>query len=203
LKKPQYSGDVAAALAMAATLHRCQLRKGTSTPYLAHLLGVTALVWEYAGDEEQAIAALLHDAVEDQGGAPTLERIRLGFGDRVAGIVDACTDTDEEPKPPWLERKKRYLAHVSDVREDALIVSMADKLYNVRAILADYRTLGDGVWDRFNAGKTDVLWYYRALVNAFRTRTSGVLLDHLDGAVTELEDAVGEMRRSTADGSGS
>ena len=143
LKKPQYSGDVAAALAMAATLHRCQLRKGTSTPYLAHLLGVTALVWEYGGDEEQAIAALLHDAVEDQGGAPTLERIRLGFGDRVAGIVEACTDTDEEPKPPWMERKKRYVAHISDVREDALIVSMADKLYNVRAILADYRTLGD------------------------------------------------------------
>lgn len=189
-EEPQYSGDVAAALAMAATLHRSQVRKGTSIPYLAHLLGVTALVWEYGGDEEQVIAALLHDAVEDQGGAPTLERIRLRFGDRVAEIVDACTDTDETPKPPWLERKKRYVAHISDVREDSLIVSMADKLYNVRAILADYRTQGDGVWDRFKAGKTDVLWYYRALVTAFRKRASGVLLDNLDAAVTELEDEV-------------
>jgi len=104
--------------------------------------------------------------------------------------VDACTDTDETPKPPWLERKKRYVAHISDVREDSLIVSMADKLYNVRAILADYRTQGDGVWDRFKAGKTDVLWYYRALVTAFRKRASGVLLDNLDAAVTELEDEV-------------
>jgi GTP pyrophosphokinase len=190
LSKPQYSGDVAAALALAATLHRGQVRKGTSIPYLAHLLGVAAIVWEHGGDEEQAIAGLLHDAVEDQGGAPTLETIQRGFGERVAGIVDACTDADTVPKPPWRERKERYVAHIDQVREDALIVSMADKLHNVRAILADYLILGDGVWERFSAGKTEVLWYYRALVVAFRKRTSSLLLDRLDAAVTELEDAV-------------
>ncbi len=190
MEEPLYSGHVAAALAMAATLHRRQRRKGTSIPYLAHLLGVTAIVWEHGGDEEQAIAAVLHDAVEDQGGEPTLEMIHEGFGDRVAGIVDACTDTDVTPKPPWRERKERYVAHLAEVREDALLVSMADKLHNVRAILTDFREQGDGVWRRFSADKSDILWYYRALEAGFRKRTSGPLLEKLDAAVTELESAV-------------
>ena len=154
---------------------------------MAHLLAVASIVLEYGGDEDQAIAALLHDAVEDQGGAPIMARIREEFGDRVAGIVEACTDTDEVPKPPWQARKEAYIAHLAEVREDALIVSMADKLHNVRSIAADYRTVGEEVWSRFTGAREGTLWYYRALVAAFRKRTSGALLDDLDSAVAELE----------------
>jgi (p)ppGpp synthase/HD superfamily hydrolase len=179
------------ALILAADVHRQQVRTGTSIPYIAHLMAVTAIVLEHGGSEDHAIAALLHDAVEDGGGPALLDRIRQEFGPRVAEIVNGCTDTEETPKPPWRARKEAYLAHLPSVSDDTLLVSMADKLHNVRAIAADFATGGESVWTRFNAGRDDILWYYRSLVNEFRKRTAGALLDQLDAAVTGLEHAAG------------
>ena len=175
------------ALVLAADLHRLQLRKGTEVPYIAHLLAVAAIVLEYGGNEDQAIAALLHDAVEDQGGAPMLAQIREEFGGAVAGIVEDCTDTDVTPKPPWRDTKEAYIQHLADVREDALIVSMADKLHNVRSIAADYRMIGESIWERFTGARNGTLWYYRALVMAFAERTKGPLLQQLDEELGLLE----------------
>ncbi len=179
------------ALVFASRLHARQIRKGTKVPYVSHLLGVAALVLEAGGDEDEAIAALLHDAVEDQGGLPTLETIRRRFGDRVAGIVEACTDADTTPKPPWRGRKERYVAHIAGAEADARRVSAADKLYNARAILVDYRTLGEPLWDRFSGGKEGTLWYYRALVSAFQSAGSSWLVEELGRVVTELERLAG------------
>jgi (p)ppGpp synthase/HD superfamily hydrolase len=179
------------ALILAADVHRQQVRTGTSIPYIAHLMAVTAIVLEHGGSEDHAIAALLHDAVEDGGGPALLDRIRQEFGPRVAEIVSGCTDTEETPKPPWRARKEAYLAHLPSVSDDTLLVSMADKLHNVRAIATDFATGGESVWTRFNAGRDDILWYYRSLVNEFRKRTAGALLDQLDAAVTGLEHAAG------------
>jgi (p)ppGpp synthase/HD superfamily hydrolase len=146
------------ALVFASRLHASQVRKGTTIPYLSHLLGVASLVLEAGGDEDEAIAGLLHDAVEDQGGQPTLEEIRRRFGDRVAAIVEACTDADTTPKPPWRQRKERYVAHIAGAPADARRVSSADKLCNARAILLDYRILGETLWGRFSGGKDGTLW---------------------------------------------
>src|SRR5262245_22598747 len=156
------------ALVWAAALHARQRRKGTGIPYVSHLLSVCALVLEDGGDEDQAIAALLHDAVEDQGGRPVLDEIRARYGDRVAGIVEACTDADTVPKPPWRERKEWYVGHIREATPEARRVSCADKLHNARTILADYRAVRETVWQRFTAGREGTLWYYRALVTAFR-----------------------------------
>src|SRR5437588_8327976 len=123
------------ALVFATQLHREQTRKGTRIPYIAHLLGVTSIVLEHGGNEDEAIAALLHDAIEDQGGASTREEIRRQFGDRVVEIVDGCTDTDVMPKPPWRARKEAYLAHIIEATPSVRLVSAADKLHNARAIL--------------------------------------------------------------------
>lgn len=139
------------ALTYASELHECQPRKGTEIPYLAHLLSVAALVLEDGGDEDEAIAALLHDAVEDQGGKPTLDAIRSRFGERVAHIVEACSDTDTWPKPPWRERKERYIEYLEAACPGVLRVSLADKLHNARAIVLDYRQMGDPLWSKFNA----------------------------------------------------
>jgi (p)ppGpp synthase/HD superfamily hydrolase len=174
------------ALGYAARLHAEQVRKGTGVPYIAHLLAVTALALEYGADEETAIAALLHDAVEDQGGAATLEAIRQRFGARVAEIVDGCSDTDVTPKPPWRARKEAYIAHVRVAPPDVRLVSAADKLHNARSILADYRVLGDALWDRFTGGKAGTLWYYRALVDAFRAAGPSPLVEELARVVDEL-----------------
>jgi len=165
-----------------------QVRKGTNIPYVAHLLGVASLVLEYGGGEDEAIAALLHDAVEDQGGPPTRARILALFGRTVAEIVDGCTDTDETPKPPWRARKEAYLAHLPTASPAVLLVSAADKLYNATSILRAYREVGADVWSRFSAGHGEQLWYYRALVTAFRTAGAPVpLVDQLDVVVAELE----------------
>jgi len=177
------------ALVYASEAHQEQVRKGTPIPYVSHLLGVTSLVLDDGGDEDLAIAALLHDVCEDQGGRARLEDVRRRFGDRVANIVDACTDSHEDPKPPWKPRKEAYVEHVRTMHDDdALRVAVADKLYNTRAILRAVRFSEDpdAVWSRFRAGRECVLWYYRALVDAFRTRTSGPLLEDLDAVVTEL-----------------
>src|SRR5271155_5187018 len=134
------------ALLYATAAHGAQFRKGTSRPYIAHLLGIASIVLTHGGDEDEAIAALLHDAVEDQGGKPRLREIRKKFGPRVARIVDGCTDADTIPKPPWLERKKSYIRHIRSADSSTCLVSAADKLYNAREILDDYRVHGDRLW---------------------------------------------------------
>jgi (p)ppGpp synthase/HD superfamily hydrolase len=180
------------ALVLACELHRDQVRKGSDgIPYIGHLLGVASIAIEDGGDEDEAIAALLHDAPEDQGGAPTLERIRSEFGERVAAIVEACTDTLETPKPPWRERKERYLAHLEEVPDDALRVSLADKVHNARAILYDYREVGEELWSRFRGGREESLWYYRELAEIFCRRRPGPLADELRRTVEDVEALVG------------
>jgi (p)ppGpp synthase/HD superfamily hydrolase len=164
------TGRFTEALTLACILHRRQARKGTQIPYIAHLLAVASIALEHGATEDEAIAAVLHDAIEDQGGPPTEMRIRDAFGENVAAIVRACSDTDEVPKPPWRERKQRYIAHLgaSDTTPSARLVPAADKLHNARSILADYRTGGESLWSRFNAGRDDTLWYYRSLVDLRR-----------------------------------
>jgi len=185
------------ALVYASRLHRGQVRKQTTVPYLSHLLGVTSLALEHGADEDEAIAALLHDAVEDQGGEPTLAEIRKRFGDRVAEIVAACSDSMGDPKPPWRERKEAYVARLKTSSRSARLVSAADKLHNARSILTDYRREGARVWNRFTAGRDGVLWYYRALVDALRPAGPSSLVEELDRVVSELERlAVTETRRA-------
>lgn len=179
------------ALVYAARLHARQVRKGAGVPYVSHLLGVAAIALEHGADEDEAIAALLHDAVEDQGGAATREEIRRRFGQRVASIVDGCTDADVTPKPPWRERKERYVAHLASAPPSVRLVSAADKLYNARTILADYRAHGESLWPRFTGGREGTLWYYRALVEAFRAHGPDPLADELARVVAELERLAG------------
>jgi (p)ppGpp synthase/HD superfamily hydrolase len=175
------------ALVLATCLHADQTRKGTAIPYISHLLAVTAIVLEHGGNEDEAIAALLHDAIEDQGGATTREEIRRQFGDRVVEIVDGCTDTDVMPKPPWRARKEAYLAHISEATAPVRLVSAADKLHNARAILEDYRIVGEALWKRFNGGKEGTLWYYRSAIDALRKSGTTPLIEELDRVVSEME----------------
>lgn len=189
--EPQLSERFDRALKFASRLHRRQLRKGTRVPYVSHLLAVAGIALEHGADEDTAIAALLHDAVEDQGGPETLERIRKEFGDRVAGIVAACSDTDRTPKPPWRERKEAYVAHLAAERDRAvLLVSASDKLHNARTILVDARSLGDATWERFAGGKDGSLWYYRSVVSKLRENAAAAgfpdLVDELERVVDEL-----------------
>ena len=167
------------ALLFASELHRDQVRKGTDIPYMSHLLSVSALVLKNRGDEDQAIAGLLHDAAEDQGGQATLDEIESRFGERVAGIVLDCTDSLEEPKPPWRPRKEAYVASIATKHPDSLLVSLADKTDNARAILGGFREVGDEVWKRFNGGKEGTIWYYRSLSGLFSERFPGPLADEL------------------------
>jgi (p)ppGpp synthase/HD superfamily hydrolase len=175
------------ALAYAFELHRDQLRKGTGVPYLSHLLAVTAIVLEHGASEEEAIAALLHDAVEDQGGAGVREEIRRRFGRRVADTVDGCTDADTIPKPPWRERKEKYLAHLPKAGASVQLISAADKLHNARSLVQDYREIGEALWERFNGGKSGTLWYYRAVVTALASARQTAIVEELDRVVTTLE----------------
>jgi (p)ppGpp synthase/HD superfamily hydrolase len=175
------------ALAYAAVIHAGQVRKTNNVPYIAHLLGVTSIALEYGADEDEAIAALLHDAGEDAGGEGRIADIRARFGDKAAKIVEGCTDSLTSPKPEWRERKEKYIAHLESVDAPTILVSAADKLYNTRAILRDLRREGDGVFDRFKGKKEGTLWYYRALVTAFRKHGENELIDELDRVVTEVE----------------
>jgi (p)ppGpp synthase/HD superfamily hydrolase len=156
---------------------------GTSIPYISHLMTVAALVVEHGGNEDQAIAALLHDAAEDQGGAPTLVEIRTMFGSPVAAIVSDCTDAWTDPKPPWRARKETYIAGLSKKPSASLLVSLADKTHNAEAILFDYRVLGDSLWDRFNGGRDGTRWYYSSLANVFSDTMPGRLSDRMARAV--------------------
>jgi (p)ppGpp synthase/HD superfamily hydrolase len=180
-----YGEKLERALLCASRLHRDQVRKGTSTPYITHLLAVASIVGENGGTEDEVVAALLHDAPEDQGGEATLRDIRLRFGEEVAEIVDGCTDTYEDPKPPWRERKERYLAHLANASGSVRLVSSADKLHNARSVLADYRLVGEDLWTRFNGKKVGTLWYYRAIVGTLQG--DGPIVEELDRVVSEIE----------------
>lgn len=183
------------ALLYATHVHGGQVRKKTTIPYIAHLLAVAATVLEYGGSEDMAVVALLHDAVEDQGGEPRLADIRNRFGDRVADIVRACSDSvvntaAGQQKEDWRTRKVRYIEHLKTVDSETLLVSLSDKAHNARSILRDLRKpeIGSDVWDRFKQPKEDILWYYRELANAFQKLLPGQLADELMEIVIVLEN---------------
>jgi len=160
-------------------------------------MGVASLVLEFGGDEEMAIAALLHDVVEDCGGVPMLKEVRRQFGARVALIVDGCTDSFADPKPPWRERKETYLRHLGKADAATRLVSAADKLNNVRSILSDYREVGESIWSRFNGGREGTLWYYQSLLEAFLRHKPHRLMREFELAVQELE-AIASRARPTS-----
>jgi (p)ppGpp synthase/HD superfamily hydrolase len=175
------------ALLFATRKHASQTRKGGGIPYIAHLLGVAGLVLEAGGDEDLAIAALLHDVAEDCGGVPMLNQVRRRFGKRVAHIVEGCSDAFTIPKPSWRERKEPYIRHLRTADADTRLVSVADKLHNARSIVADYRELGEQIWERFQGRREGTLWYYRALLNEFKRRKPNRLINEFERVVLELE----------------
>ena len=190
--EPRLTEQFDEALAYAAELHRNQTRKGGDIPYLGHLLSVASLVIEAGGSQTQAIAALLHDAAEDQGGQQTLAEIGRKFGPEVADIVAQCSDTFEEPKPPWQERKERYVEHLGEASEDTMLVSLADKLDNARAILRDFREHGDELWQRFSVHDPQKhLWYYKSLLKVYEQRNFTWLVAELRRVLDELEAQIG------------
>jgi len=183
------------ALLFATRAHSAQLKKGTTVPYIAHLLGVASLVLEAGGDEDLAIAALLHDVAEDCGGLPMLRNVRKLFGKRVAHVVDGCSDyrgPAGAPKPEWRQRKETYLRHLHAADSDVRLVSAADKLHNSRQILADYREIGDRVFERFTGKREGALWYYDALLKEFLRRKRNRLVNELERVVGELQSVTGK-----------
>ena len=191
LKPPALGIRLQRAFRYAAAKHDGQTRKKSAVPYLSHLMAVASLVLEAGGDEDVAMAALLHDVVEDCGGMPRLKEIRKQFGLRVAKIVEGCTDSFGEPKPEWLKRKTDYLREVTHADAETRLVSASDKLHNVRTILADYRQHGEAIWKRFNGKKEGTLWYYRALSDEYQRRNRNRITRELALAVEELERAAG------------
>jgi len=191
MSRPRPSSKLGArfneAFLFAAEKHAAQTRKKTDVPYISHLMSVASLVLEAGGGEDEGVAALLHDVVEDCGGHPVLEEIRERFGDRVANIVEGCTDAYTIPKPPWKQRKLDYLEVLRRADEDVRLVSAADKLHNVRSILADFRREGDSVWERFSGRRDGTLWYYRAVLDVLRQGKVNRLVEELERVVTELE----------------
>ena len=192
LKPPRLGPRLQRAFRYAAEKHAGQTRKQSAVPYISHLMAVASLVLEAGGDEDMAIAALLHDVVEDCGGMPRLREVRKQFGSRVAKMVEGCTDSFGEPKPEWVERKKDYLREVKHAGAETRLVSASDKLHNVRTILADYRQHGEAIWTRFAGKKEGTLWYYRALSDEYRRRSPNRNTRELEIAVAELEFAVGK-----------
>ncbi len=182
------------ALVYAAEAHAGQLRKGTRIPYLSHLLAVTAIALDNGATEDEAIGALLHDAVEDAGGKARLADIKAKFGTAVADIVAGCSDTDTITKPPWRERKLAAVAHVNEAPVPVKFVKASDSLHNARSVLADYRAIKDALWTRFKGGKEGMLWYLRAMATAFTEPRLRRLAKDLDAAVTELETLTNDGR---------
>ena len=190
------------ALAWASELHRDQRRKGSDVPYVAHLLAVAAIAIEHGATEDEAIAALLHDAIEDQaasfGGAPRLrEEIRARFGEVVLATVEGCTDADTIPKPPWKQRKQAFLEKLAVAPRSVLLVACADKLHNARSTVADLAAATDreAYWKRFNGGREGTLWYYRSLAKILLERFPGSLSEELARAVLELSSLAAELPR--------
>jgi (p)ppGpp synthase/HD superfamily hydrolase len=174
------------ALVYATRLHGDQVRKISGVPYVSHLLSVAALVLEAGGTEEEAIAALLHDSIEDQGGKSTREEVRQLFGETVVTIIDGCTEWDTPPKPPWQERKQRYLDHLRHASPSVRLVSLADKLHNARSLLADLRQRGDIIWHNFSSGREKTLWFYQSLLEVYQQTGSDVMTQELERVVKEL-----------------
>ncbi|MDR3655046.1 MAG: HD domain-containing protein [Mycobacterium sp.] len=188
---PRLTQKFVEALQYAADKHLRQTRKASEVPYLGHLLSVAGLVIEDDGAETQAIAALLHDAAEDQGGEETLAEIGQKFGAEVASIVEQCSDTSETPKPPWRPRKERYIGHLREASDDAVLVSLADKLDNARAIRRDFSAHGDEVWQRFSVqDPKSHLWYYRSLLGVFSQRCDSWMVGELRKVIDDLEQAM-------------
>ena len=181
-----YSNEMVDAFAFAFALHRTQTRKGSGVPYVTHLMAVAAIVGEYGGTERQVIAALLHDAVEDQGGAATLERVRLRFGPEVADFVAACSDADTIPKPPWRPRKEAFLKRVADAPAEVKLIVAADKLDNARSLAAALREVGPPLWERFNGGRDGTLWYFGEMVRVLASGWEHPILSELADAVDRL-----------------
>ncbi len=175
------------ALLYAAALHRAQVRKGRAVPYMAHLLGVTSIALEHGATEDEAIAALLHDAIEDQGGATTRDEIRRRFGERIVAIVDGCTDAETLPKPPWRQRKERFIAALAEMSPSVRLVVAADKLHNARSLIEDWRQEGDAVWRHFSGGKEGTLWYYRTIAASLEALGPTALTEELGRVVAEME----------------
>ena len=195
---PRLGAKFQDALGYAAELHNTQTRKASDVPYVGHLLSVAGLVIEADGDETAAIAALLHDAAEDQGGEATLREIEQRFGKDVATIVEECSDTVVTPKPPWRQRKENYIAHLDKTSDRTIVVSLADKLDNARAILRDLRRYGPTVWQRFSTDDPhDHLWYYHSLLDVYRRRTDGWLVDEFERVVRRLDDEIGPPPAAT------
>ena len=184
---PPLGPPFAAALEFAARLHAGQFRKGTTIPYVAHVLAVAALALEAGADEEVAMAALLHDTAEDCGGQPVIEEIRARFGPRVAGIVAECSDTFVVPKPPWMARKTAYLAHLPEASEGAKLVCACDKLHNLRSMIRDLRAQGPSVWERFNAKPAAIIWYYQQVAEILSRGPDSLILVDLRAAVAKLD----------------
>ncbi|WP_249070906.1 HD domain-containing protein [Argonema antarcticum] len=188
-KIPKLSTRFEQALVYATQIHANQVRKGSDIPYISHLLSVAALVLEDGGDEDEAIAALLHDSIEDCGGAETRQAILILFGERVTDIVDGCTESDTIPKPPWHERKLQYIKQMRYASPSVLRVSMADKLHNARSILADLYQHGDAVWQKFKGGKEGTLWFYQSLLEVYNQDSSNFLLSELERIIAQLEQS--------------
>ena len=188
---PTLTGRFDEAFVYAHEAHATHTRKGNGVPYIGHLMGVASIVIDDGGTEDQAIAALLHDAPEDRGGRQRLDDIRARFGDRVARIVEDCTDSWTTPKAPWAERKQKYVEHARALAAPSLRVSAADKVHNAYAILRDLRNIGEKVWDRYNATPDDVLAYYQSLVRSYRTAGGGKLVDELERIVRGIEREMG------------
>ena len=190
---PRLTPRFTEAMAYAAEKHANQTRKGGDIPYLGHLLSVAGYVIEAEGTETEAIAALLHDTAEDQGGEATLAEIREKFGADVAKIVAECSDTVVTPKPPWRERKENYVQHLHGASDSAVLVSLADKLHNAHAILRDFRAHGAQLWQRFSVkDPADHLWYYTSLLDVYAARFSHWLVDELREVIGALEYEVGQ-----------
>jgi GTP pyrophosphokinase len=184
------------AVGYALRVHAGQRRKGTRIPYVSHPIAVASIALEHGASEDEAIAALLHDAIEDsRQPLRTKAEIRRRFGAVVAEIVEGCSDSETQPKPLWRARKDRYLAHLRKASPSIRLVSASDKLHNARAILGDYREVGEALWDRFTAKKDGTLWYYRALADTFRQTGPRRLARELDGVVTAIE---GRAKRASA-----
>jgi (p)ppGpp synthase/HD superfamily hydrolase len=190
---PRLTPRFTEAMAYAAEKHATQTRKGGAIPYLGHLLSVAGYVIEAGGTETEAIAALLHDAAEDQGGEETLAEIRQKFGADVASIIAECSDTFETPKPPWRERKENYVRDLSQASDSAVLVSLADKLHNAHAILRDFRADGAQLWQRFSVkDPQDHLWYYRSLLEVYAQRVDNWMVDELREVIDTLERGISQ-----------
>ena len=211
---PKLTSRFEEALTYAARAHWDHIRKVTprkddadpahdpakEIPYVAHLLGVTSLVLEHGGGEDEAIAALLHDAIEDAGGPARREDVRVRFGDEIVRIVEACSDSDGENKAPWDERKRAYLAHLAATTDSKIrLVTACDKLHNTRAVLSDYEKVGEELWKRFNGGREGTLWYYRALADEFARGGPADVATEIGRAVSTLEERVrtADLKRTT------